>query len=71
MNIKCRLLGHDVSDEYTDGGHWICKHCNSHSYYHYDEDKWNSTPILLIPKRTYINIKRKINNYLTRNELPF
>lgn len=69
--IKCRLIGHEVSDDYTDSGNWICKHCNSHSYYHFKQDFWSKTPILLIPKSLFIKLKTKIIAYRTRNELPF
>lgn len=69
--IKCRLIGHDVSDDYTDGGHWVCKHCGSHSYYDFELDKWSKTPILLIPKSIFKNIIMKITAYKHRNDLPF
>jgi len=71
MRLKCRLIGHDVSDDYTESGHCICKHCNSHSYYNYEEDKWNETPLLLIPKSIFIRLKRKYIDWKTRDELPF
>lgn len=69
--IKCRLIGHDVSDDYTELGHWICKHCNSHSYYDYEKDFWTKTPILLVPKSIFISIKMRIIAYKHRNDLPF
>lgn len=71
MNLKCRLIGHDVSDDYTDSGNWICKHCHSHSWYNFKEHRWSKTPLLMIPRAIIIKMKMNIINWRTRNDLPF
>ena len=33
MNIRCRLFGHKIDHDFTDGGYHVCERCQMHEYW--------------------------------------
>lgn len=71
MNIICRLIGHEVSDSYTDSGTYICKRCGSHAYYDFEKGFWDKDPLLLIPKNKVLRLIDKYKERKNTKDLPF
>lgn len=71
MNIICRLIGHKVSEDYTDSGTYICERCGSHEYYDFEKGMWNKYPLLFVPKNKILRFINKYKEFKNRNELPF